>query len=53
MLLTLGESEQTARTWLMEMNPHLDDRAALAVFAATPDGAERVMRAARTFLAHG
>jgi hypothetical protein len=52
-LLSLGESEQTARAWLMGMNPLLDDRAPLAMFAASPDGAERVMRAARAFLAHG
>jgi hypothetical protein len=52
-LLSLGESEQTARAWLMGMNPHLDDRAPVAMFAASPDGSERVMRAARAFLAHG
>jgi hypothetical protein len=52
-LLSLGESEQTARAWLMGMNPHLDDRAPVAIFAAFPDGGERVMRAVRTFLAHG
>jgi hypothetical protein len=52
-LLSLGESEQTARAWLMGMNPHLDDRAPMAIFASSPDGGERVMRAARAFLAHG
>jgi hypothetical protein len=53
MLISLGESPETARAWLVGMNPHLDDRAPAAVFAAFPDGGERVMRAARAFLAHG
>jgi hypothetical protein len=52
-LLTLGESAQTARAWLMGMNPLLDDRAPAAVIAASPDGAVRAMQAARAFLAHG
>jgi hypothetical protein len=51
-LLELAESAQTARAWLIGMNPHLDDRAPAAVLA-TPDGGERVMRAARAFLAYG
>ena len=52
-LLTLGESAQTARAWLMGMNPLLGDRAPAAVFADSPDGSARAMRAARAFLAHG
>lgn len=52
-LLTLGESAQTARSWFMGMNPHLDDRAPATVFTEDPDGGARVMRAARAFLAHG
>ena len=52
-LLALGESPQTARAWLMGMNPLLGDRAPAAVFAASDDGGTRAMRAARAFLAHG
>ncbi len=52
-LLTLGESDQTARAWLMGMNPLLGDRSPAAVFAGEPDGGLRAMRAARAFLAHG
>jgi hypothetical protein len=52
-LLSLGESPQTARAWLMGMNPHLEDRAPAAVIASFDDGGVRAMRAARTFLAHG
>jgi hypothetical protein len=50
-LLALGESEETARAWLMGMNPLLEDRAPAAVIAAFPDGGERAMRAAKAFLA--
>lgn len=52
-LLALGESEQTARAWLMGMNPLLSDRAPAVVFAEDAEGGARVMRAARAFLAHG
>jgi hypothetical protein len=53
MLLTLAEDEQTARAWLLGMNPILQDRPPLTVIAEAPDGAERVMGAARAYLAHG
>ena len=52
-LLTLAESAPTARAWLMGMNPLLADRAPALVFAEDATGGERVMRAARAFLAHG
>jgi hypothetical protein len=52
-LLSLGESEETARAWLVGMNPLLEDRAPAAVFAAFPDGGARAMRAAKAFLANG
>lgn len=52
-LLAMGESPQTARSWLLEMNPLLGDRAPASVFAVEPDGGVVVMRAARSFLAHG
>lgn len=51
-LLALGESPQTARSWLIGMNPLLGDRAPAAVFATEPDGGARAMHAARAFLAH-
>ena len=52
-LIALGESDETARAWLLGMNPLLEDRAPAAVIGAHPDGGMRVMRAAKTFLAHG
>jgi hypothetical protein len=52
-LLSLAEDEGTARAWLLGMNPILDDRAPLAVLPDSPDGAARVMGAARAYLAHG
>jgi hypothetical protein len=52
-LLALGESPQTARSWLLGMNPLLGDRAPAAVFAMVPDGGADAMRAARAFLAQG
>jgi len=52
-LLTLAESEQTARSWFLGMNPYLGDRAPMTIFAQDPEGGARAMRAARAFLAHG
>lgn len=52
-LLSLAESPQTARAWLMGMNPLLGDRAPAFVFAEDREGGERVMGAARAFLAQG
>jgi hypothetical protein len=53
MLLTLAEGEETARAWLLGMNPILKDRPPLTIIGESPDGAERVMGAARAYLAHG
>ncbi len=53
MLLTLAEDEETARAWLLGMNPILRDRPPLTVIGDMPDGSERVMGAARAYLAHG
>ncbi len=52
-LLELASSRQTVRSWLMGMNPSLDDRAPALVLADEPEAAPQVMRAARGFLAHG
>jgi len=53
MLLTLAEDEETARAWFLGMNPILQDRPPLMVVGEIPNGAERVMGAARAYLAHG
>lgn len=53
LLLTLGESEDTARAWLVGMNPILNHQAPAAVIAELPDGGKRAMGAARAYLAHG
>lgn len=52
-LISSAESAQTARAWLMGMNPLLEDRAPALVFGEDREGGARVMRAARAFLAHG
>lgn len=52
-LLELATSRQTVQAWFMGMNPDLGDRAPALVLADEPDASPQVMRAARTFLAHG
>jgi hypothetical protein len=49
-LLVERESAETARAWLVGMNPDLEDRAPALVMAEDPT---RVLQAARSFLAHG
>lgn len=44
------ESIEVVRSWLLGMNPQLDDRAPAAVLAEDPAG---VIRAARFFVANG
>lgn len=53
LLLDLAQSRQTAQSWFMGMNPHLDDRSPALVLADDEQGASRVMQAARAFLAYG
>jgi hypothetical protein len=52
-LLEIGDSRQTAQSWFMGMNPILNDRAPALVLADDPSNAQRVMQAAKSFLAHG
>lgn len=52
-LLVDAESTQTAQAWFMGKNPHLDDRSPAVVFVADAEGGQRVLQAARAFLAHG
>jgi hypothetical protein len=49
-LLTLADSEETARAWFIGMNPHFDDRAPFAVLGERPEVAPRVLSAAKNFL---
>jgi hypothetical protein len=49
-LLLQHESARTVRAWFVGMNPELDDRPPALVLADQP---ERVLQAARVFLAHG
>jgi hypothetical protein len=53
-LLEVAESEQVARAWFLGMNPDLDNQAPAAVLTDDPIyGAQRIMRAAHSYLAHG
>ncbi|HEY3190542.1 MAG TPA: hypothetical protein VGJ70_23825 [Solirubrobacteraceae bacterium] len=49
-LLLTTESAETVRAWFVGLNPELGDRPPADVLAEDPAG---VLRAARTFLAHG
>jgi hypothetical protein len=53
LLLTLGDSTEAARAWFLGMNPLLADRPPYAILGEGLDAGERVMEAARSFLAHG
>jgi hypothetical protein len=53
LLLTLGDSADAARAWFLGMNPLLADRAPYVILGEGLNGSERVMQAARAFLAHG
>ncbi|MEA2514555.1 MAG: hypothetical protein QOJ59_4042 [Thermomicrobiales bacterium] len=53
-LLEIAESEQVARAWFLGMNPDLGDQSPAAVLADDPAaGGQRIMRAARSYLARG
>jgi hypothetical protein len=53
-LLEIAESPQVARAWFLGMNPDLDDQSPAAVLADDAStGGQRVMRAARNYLARG
>jgi hypothetical protein len=52
-LITLLDGEETARAWFVGMNPALRDQSPILVIRDSPDGAEKVMGAARAYLAHG
>ena len=49
-LLTLADSEETARAWFIGMNPHFGDRAPFAILGERPEDAPRVLAAARAFV---
>ncbi len=49
-LLLQHESAETVRAWFLGMNPHLDDQAPALALGDRP---ERVLQAARAFVAHG
>lgn len=50
LMLLSRESPESVRAWFRGMNPHLDDEAPALAIADRP---KEVVRAARTFLAHG
>ena len=49
-LLIQHELAETVRAWFLGMNPELEDEAPAVVIGEDP---QRVLQAARTFLAHG
>ena len=51
-LLATLEKPDVVRAWFVGMNPELDDEAPALRIAADPDP-DPILRAARTFLAHG
>jgi hypothetical protein len=53
LLLILGDSADAARAWFLGMNPLLADRAPYAILGEGLQSSQRVMQAARAFLAHG
>jgi hypothetical protein len=53
-LVALGESEETARAWIVGLSPYLGDRSPARVIADDPRaGGAHALRAAHAFLAHG
>jgi hypothetical protein len=49
-LLTIADSEETARAWFIGMNPHFGDRAPFAILGERPEDAPQVLAAAKAFL---
>ena len=52
-LIAEYDDEATARAWFMGMNSFLHDRSPIKVLGSDPDGGERVMDAALSYLAYG
>ena len=52
-LLTLAESEETARAWFIGMNPQFGDRAPFVILSENPANAQNVLGAARAFVING
>jgi hypothetical protein len=52
-LLTIADSEETARAWFIGMNPHFRNRAPFVVLSETPAQAPAILEAAQAFVVNG
>jgi hypothetical protein len=52
-LISMADSEETARAWFIGMNPFFADRAPFAVLGENPSKSHEVREAAKAFVVNG